>query len=292
MSPRIGTFYPSSASLTALDPHDTTGAVTDAPARPPTPQEAAAIIVARDAPAGLEALLLQRHPKSRFSPGAFAFPGGRLEAADAGPGIEARCRDLGRSEAARRLRDVRPAERAIGFWVTALRELFEEAGMLLAYGPDARPLSAASLEGFRDQRARCREESVTFGRLLADRGLTLATDRVGYWAHWITPEERPIRYDTRFFVAPTWADQVVEPDGLEMVAARWIRPSDALAGHTAGDLVLPLPTQRILASLSEHAGVAGLLSAAEGRDIRSIRPRIIRDAGGERVLLPEDPDWF
>ena len=77
-----------------------------------------------------------------------------------------------------------------------------------------------------------------------------------------------------------------------MVASRWVEPDDALARHGAGELVLPLPTQRILASLSEHGDVAALLAAVDGRDIRSIRPRIIRDASGERILLPEDPDWF
>jgi hypothetical protein len=77
-----------------------------------------------------------------------------------------------------------------------------------------------------------------------------------------------------------------------MVAARWIRPDDALARHEAQELVLPLPTQRILASLSEHGGADAMVAAAGGRDIRSIRPRIVRDASGERVLLPEDPDWF
>jgi 8-oxo-dGTP pyrophosphatase MutT (NUDIX family) len=277
--------------LTLSDPRDTTGLVS-APTRPPTPQEAAAIIVARDVSRGVEVLLLQRHPESRFSPGAFAFPGGRLEAADAAPGIEARCRGLARPDAARRLRDVTPPERAIGFWVTALRELFEEAGMLLADGPDARPLGRASLGDLRAQRTRSREDSAAFGRLLTERDLMLATDRVGYWAHWITPEERPIRYDTRFFVAAAWADQVADPDGLEMVAARWIRPNDALAGHAAEEFMLPLPTQRILASLSEYADVGAILAAAGGRDIRSIRPRIIRDAAGERVLLPDDPDWF
>src|SRR5262245_24852570 len=259
MSARTRSFYPSFAPLTLANHRDTTGVVSFAPARPPTAQEAASIIVARDAVAGLEVLLLQRHPKSRFSPGAFAFPGGRLEAADAAPGIEARCRGLGRGEAAKQLPDVKPPERAIGFWVTALRELFEEAGMLLAYGPDARPLSAVSLEDLRAQRTRSREDSAAFGQLLAERRLALATDRVGYWAHWITPEERPIRYDTRFFVAAAWADQIAEPDGLEMVDARWIRPADALASHAVGELVLPLPTQRILASLAEHGDVGAIL---------------------------------
>ena len=78
-----------------------------------------------------------------------------------------------------------------------------------------------------------------------------------------------------------------------MVAARWIRPDDALASHRARELVLPLPTQRILASLSDHRDVDALLAAARGREVRPVRPRIVRDAsGGERILLPQDPGWF
>lgn len=250
------------------------------------------MILTRDAPAGLEVLLLQRHPDSRFSPGAFAFPGGRVEAADAGAGIETRCRGLGRAEAARHLVDVEPAERAIGFWVAALREAFEEAGILLAYASDARPVDAVTLGDVRGLRVRCREDSAAFGRLLADRDLVLATDHVAYWAHWITPEERPIRYDTRFFVAAAWPDQTPEPDGFEMVAARWIEPYDALARHQAGEFVLPLPTQRILASLSDHHDVRAVLAAAREREIRPIRPRIVRDGSAERILLPHEPGWF
>src|SRR5262249_34439184 len=146
------------------------------------PQEAAAIILARHAPGGFEVLLLQRHPKSRFSPGAFAFPGGRVERADAAPGIETRCRGLARLDAARQLPDVEPPERAIGFWVTALRELFEEAGMLLAFGPDAQPVSAVSLEEARTQRTRYREDSATLGRPPADLDLTPACDQAPYCA--------------------------------------------------------------------------------------------------------------
>ena len=256
------------------------------------PREAASVILARDASDGVEVLLLQRHPSSRFSPGAFAFPGGRVEGVDAAPGAEARCRGLDRAEAARQLADVRPPERAIGFCVAALREAFEEAGILLAYGPDARPVDASTLDEAGAHRARCREDSARFGQLLSDLGLVLATDRMAYWAHWITPEERPIRYDTRFFVATAPRDQVPDPDGHEMVAAYWTAPERALARHRAGELVLPLPTQRILATLSEHRDVDTLLAAARGREIRPVRPRIVRDAAGERILLPDDPGWF
>ena len=116
-------------ALTVLGRRDTTGAVQDAPSRPPTPREAASLILVRDVPDGLEVLLLQRHPESRFSPGAYAFPGGRVEPSDAAADMEARCRGLTRVEAARHLPGVEPPERAIGFWVAALREAFEEAGI-------------------------------------------------------------------------------------------------------------------------------------------------------------------
>lgn len=278
--------------LTAIDRRDTTGAVQDAPSRPPAPREAASLILVRDLPDGLEVLLLQRHPESRFAPGAYAFPGGRVELTDPAADMEARCRGLTRAEAARQLPGVEPRERAIGFWVAALREAFEEAGILLAYGPDEGPVSAASLTEARTRRSECRQDSTVFARLLADLRLALATGRTAYWAHWITPEERPIRYDTRFFVAPAWPDQVAEPDGVEMVTARWMRPEEALASHRARGVVLPLPTQGILASLAEHRSSDALLQAARGREIRPVRPRIVRDAGGERVLLPHDPGWF
>jgi hypothetical protein len=85
---------------------------------------------------------------------------------------------------------------------------------------------------------------------------------------------------------------VPEPDGVEMVAARWMRPEEALASHRERGLVLPLPTQGILTSLAEHRDAEALLQAARGREVRPVRPRIVRDAGGERVLLPHDPGWF
>ena len=266
--------------------------MSDSSARPATPREAASVILARDAPGGVEVLLLQRHPESRFSPGAFAFPGGRLEAADSAPGVERWCGDLDRAEAARQLPDVTPPDRAIGFWVAALREAFEEAGILLAYGPDRRLVEAPTLDEARAHRAACREDSARFGPILADLEVVLATDRVAYWAHWITPEERPIRYDTRFFVAAEPPGQIPEPDGHEMVAARWIAPDAALDRHHSRELALPVPTQRILAGLAEHPDVRALLAAARGREIRPVRPRVVREAGGERILLPDDPGWY
>jgi hypothetical protein len=128
--------------------------------------------------------------------------------------------------------------------------------------------------------------------MLREAGLTLAADRMAYYAHWITPEERPVRYDTRFFVAAAFDGVEPEPEGVEIVGWRWLGPADALAGHEAGMLTLPFPTRRVLAEIAAHPRVAALLAASRTREIHPIRPRIVLSAGGERFLLPGDPGYF
>jgi 8-oxo-dGTP pyrophosphatase MutT (NUDIX family) len=261
---------------------------------PVVARDAATVILARDGEAGVEVLLLERHRQSRMAPGAFAFPGGRVEADDAAPEWEPLCQGLAASEAAILLPDVGPPARALGFWVAALREAFEEAGILLARDPGGTPFGAEALgrERLAGYRARCRAEGRAFREMLVDHGLRLATDRMAYWAHWITPEERPVRYDTRFFVAAALPATVPDPDGIEVVAARWLAPAAALAHHVAGELTLPAVTQQILTSIRPHATADALLAAAPGREIRPIRPRIVVAEGRERILLPDDPGWF
>src|SRR5262249_38078656 len=244
--------------------------------------------------AGLEVLLLERHRGSRMAPGAYAFPGGRVEAADAPADAERLCRGLSAAAAAARLPDVRPPERAIGFWIAARREGFEETGLLLACDAAGRPLvtDARAAARFAEHRRRCRADSRFFRTMLLEEALRLATDRMAYWAHWITPEERPVRYDTRFFVAAAFPDGAPEPDGVEVVGYRWLTPAAAVAQHRAGDLTLPGVTQQILASVGNSASVAALLAAAPAREIRAIRPRIVWADGKEKILLPDDPGWF
>jgi 8-oxo-dGTP pyrophosphatase MutT (NUDIX family) len=226
-----------------------------------------------------------------MSPGAFAFPGGRVEASDAHPDAERLCRGLTAAEAAARLSDVTPPERAIGFWIAALREAFEEVGLLLAYERDGGSVVLDAPRRLAD-RERCRAAGGGFGAMLLAQGRMLATDRMAYWAHWITPEERPIRYDTRFFVAAAFPQGTPEPDGVEVVACRWLTPEAALAHHAAGELALPMVTQEVLSSIAPHPTVAALLAAAPSRAIRPIRARIVVVEGRERILLPEDPGWY
>jgi 8-oxo-dGTP pyrophosphatase MutT (NUDIX family) len=256
-------------------------------------REAATVVLARDGARGVEVLLLERHQGNKMAPGAFAFPGGRVETDDAAPDWEPFCRGLTAGGAAARLPDVVPPARALGFWVAALREAFEEAGILLAWAPDGRPFDAAALGPAREaSRARCRTGGGALRALLAERGLALATDRMAYWAHWITPEERPVRYDTRFFVAVAPPGVVAAPDDVEVVGARWLPPGEALALQRAGHLVLPAVTREILASVASFSSAAALLEGAAARDIRAIRPRIVLAEGRERILLPGDPGYF
>lgn len=239
-------------------------------------------------------LLLERHRASRFAPGAFAFPGGGVEATDAWSDAERWCRGLTAAAAAGVLGDVAPPARALGFWVAALREAFEETGVLLAYGPGGVPFAPdeGGRERLRAARARVRQAGGGFAGLLASEGLTLATDRMVYYARWITPEERPIRYDARFFLAAAFDGLVAEPDGIEAVACRWLTPEHALAQHRARELALPFPTQAILRSLVGRPTVAALLEGARGREVRPVRPRVVVVDGQERVLLPGDPGYF
>jgi 8-oxo-dGTP pyrophosphatase MutT (NUDIX family) len=255
---------------------------------------AATVALARDGEAGLEVLLLERHRASRFAPGAFAFPGGRVESADAPPGAERFCRGLTTAAAARTLRDAEPPGQAIGYWIGVLRELFEETGLLLAYGPDGEPFvpDAVARALVAHHRARSRAMPGAFIEMLAEEGLSLATDRLVYYAHWITPEERPIRYDARFFVAGAPAGAAPEPDGREMVGHRWLGPEAAIERSRAGEISLLFVTQAILRSMVPHRDVRALLDAARTREILPIRPRIVRAGDAERILLPGDPGYF
>lgn len=257
-------------------------------------RDAATVLLARDAPVGVEVLLLERHRASRMAPGAYAFPGGRVEPADAPPDAERFCRGLTRDGAAAALRDVAPAERAIGFWVAALREAFEETGLLLACDAAGTPLSpdGPTAERLAAHRHRCRTDPAAFRAMLLDEGWDLATDRMAYWAHWITPEERPVRYDTRFFVAAAFAGAAPAPDNLEVVGFRWLTVAGALAQHSAGAITVPMVTQQILGSIAGYPTVNAILAAAPAREIHAVRPRILQREGKERILLPDDPGWF
>ena len=219
----------------------------------PVAFDAATVIIARESEPvgrGVEILLIARHPASRFAAGEYVFPGGRVEPEDAAPGIEAVCAGLSREEAARRLADQNAPDRALGFWVGAIREVFEEVGLLFAYGSDGALLRLDRGRLVRLQQA-YGGNARSFSDLIRGEGLRLAADRLYYYAHWITPEERKLRFATRFFVAEAPEAQGVLLDTRESTEFRWLSPQDALAENGRGHLPLHFPTIRILRELRE-----------------------------------------
>lgn len=240
---------------------------------------AASLILLRDSADGPEVLLVKRGPGGDF-PGLHVFPGGLVDAADGDPRLRRRSRL--HADAANALlahTDALPA------FLAALRETLEETGLL----PGSDEVDADTRVQWQETLHR---RSADFATVLGDHPLRLATDSLGYFSHWITPEGIPRRYDTRFFVTRMPAAQQVRVDGRETVQADWFRPADALAAHERGDIGLIFPTIRNLAALAGYASVDALLAETlVPRSVPAMLPRLLNTAAGVKLLLPGDDGY-
>jgi len=268
----------------------------------PTPvaaRDAATIMLVRDALAdggpALEVCMLRRHLDSDFVGGAYVFPGGKVDDEDRTAAAEEACASRSDAEASAML-GVEAG--GLAFWVAALRECFEEAGVLLAYqgegvGDDAVVASdPATLARLAAVRAALNAGEIPFLEACRQAGLRLATDRVHYFSHWITPEPAPKRYDTRFFVAALPAGQVPVHDDHETVDTVWVRPADALARAKAGEFDLIFPTMKNLEAIARFETSGALLAAAAAVErVPTVLPRVVVDDRGFRILLPGDPGY-
>ena len=253
-------------------------------------------MLVRDAPeaesdgGSLEVLMVRRNLASDFVGGVFVFPGGAVDLLDGGP--EAEAISFGRSDAeASTLLGVPSG--GLAYWVAALRETFEEAGLLLAERPGGPTLLAGNPEEearFKAARAAVNAGTRRFLDLCRDEELRLSVGDVHDVAHWITPEGPPRRYDTRFFVAAAPPGQKAAHYAGEMMAEEWISPQRALRGHRAGRFELISPTIRNLQAISRFATSGELLVAAEvaSRAVPTIEPRLVADGNGVRIVLPGD----
>ena len=259
---------------------------------PVTPVPAATLVLLRSRSAGaFEVLLIRRHSASKFAAGDFVFPGGKIETSDGADDAAAWCRSLDAAHAARRLDLASPPAAALGHWVGVIRETFEEVGILLAYAPDGRPVR---VDGGRyaDYRRACQADHRTFWAMLRAERLTLATDTLVYFAHWITPEIQPLRFDTRFFAAPMPEGQEAVADEREITEVRWLAPREAIDANARGQLSLRNPTVKNLELFDGAPTAAAALERLNGRDVRTILPRVIIEGDKRRVLLPGEPGYF
>ena len=221
-----------------------------------TIRDAATVILLRDTDAGVETLLLRRSRGASFMASAFVFPGGGVDAGE-------------RNE------------------VAALRELFEEAGVLIAVDAAGVPATAAQAVAIRT-RVVAGEPATA---VLAEAGLSWATDTLHPWSHWITPSVEPKRFSATFWVARLPAGQQPAFDATETVEQRWTTCADALAN--VGELRLPPPQIRTLYEMLSFDSVADVMTAALHRALApaSILPRTAAHPRGLCLLLPWDPQY-
>jgi 8-oxo-dGTP pyrophosphatase MutT (NUDIX family) len=256
----------------------------------PAIRDAATVMLVRDAAEGMEVFMLRRNLNSDFVGGAYVFPGGAVDPADRHADLEPLCSGRTDAEASSLLT---VGEGGLAYWVAAIRECFEEAGVLLAYGPDGTILSLADpqiAERFEAHREAVYAGSRRLVELCGEEGLALAADRIHYFSHWITPVGPPRRYDTRFFVAQAPPEQVPLEDQRETVASLWVRPLDARARHERGELDMIFPTIRNLEAIGRFDSTAALLEAAAAiESVPTILPRVVADGDGMRIVLPGDP---
>ncbi len=252
-------------------------------------RDAATVMLVRDGAEGLEVFMLRRNLNSDFVGGAYVFPGGAVDPADGGAEVEQWC--AGRSDGdASSMLEVESG--GLAFWVAAIREAFEEAGLLLAVGADNSPLRF-DVEGvnerFVEHRRAVDDGEMSMAQLCELEALTLRVDQMGYFSRWVTPLGAPRRYDTRFFVAHPPEGQVPIHDDVEVIANLWIRPSVALERHAARDFELIFPTVRSLEALTQFERADDVVRHAHSMSrIDAIVPRIEDHGSGLRIVLPND----
>lgn len=259
------------------------------------PRDASTVILIRESDA-LEVLLVRRHSKSAFMGGAYVFPGGKLDEADRSERVLAHVSAKERARF-RTAVDETPGVAlseadAVGLAVAAARELFEEAGVLLARRDgEIVAVDDSDRTVWIDWQRRVHEGGASFIDMIDEEGLELALDALTYWAHWVTPSAERRRFDARFFLARMPEGQTPLLDQKEAVELRWLTPTAALSAHREGEIFLPPPTLRNLEDFGAHTSVSALLEMAENRAVAAILPKLTLDGERIAILLPWDPEY-
>jgi 8-oxo-dGTP pyrophosphatase MutT (NUDIX family) len=257
-------------------------------AEPAAARPASTILLLRDSagPDGkgeIEVFMMVRHYEIDFNSGALVFPGGSVDKGDqdaiskpelygGGDGLD---------------------EEAISFRIAAIRETFEESGILLARPSGSKGLIDAKRvsEIEAASRAALCEGKTTFLKILTDNGMLPALDELVPYAHWITPEGMPKRFDTWFFLAAAPPEQAGAHDGKESTDSIWVSPREALAGGESGRFKLPFPTTRNLIKLGKHRTVRDALEDARQGKIVTVMPVMTRLNGGRQLRIPADAGY-
>jgi 8-oxo-dGTP pyrophosphatase MutT (NUDIX family) len=246
---------------------------------PARPSPSATLILARQHIAEIEVYLLRRSAASKFMPGTYVFPGGNLEPEDMDAAFWQDYVDLPMDQLARALDG--EVGQMLPFAVAAIRETWEEAGLLLA----------TPVQGFTGPE-HVAKSGTPFTRRIQDGGLGLSISKLGRWHHWVTPELMPRRFDTFFFVAPVGQNQRCRPDNHETVHGTWVTPRKALTENDQGTLPLSPPTLVTLHQMLPFADLDTLMAEAQSRSWPApIMPRLWPLDNSALIIEPWDPDY-
>ena len=240
----------------------------------------ATILMLRDGADGLEVFMVVRHHQIDFASGALVFPGGKADEADFDPGLDAYL------DGAMAAADMKAIQ------VASIREAFEECGVLLARPEGSDALISgerlAELEPYRDK---LHKGELTILDFLKQEQLRLACDTLVHFAHWVTPEMMPKRFDTHFFLAAAPADHLAIHDGHESVDSVWITPADAVADAQAGKRTVIFPTLRNVEKLGTSATVAEAMGAAANSTPIMVLPWMDKRDDGTYLCIPVEAGY-
>jgi 8-oxo-dGTP pyrophosphatase MutT (NUDIX family) len=252
------------------------------------PRAAATVLTLRDAPNGYEILMVRRNVRSEFMGGVYVFPGGGLDDDDHAAPVFG----MDDERASARLGLVNGG---LGYYVAALRELFEEAGLLVVCDTQGHEVlydDAAQRARLDAYRASLNAHETTLSEVLSAEGVCLDLRQIEYLAHWITPIGPPRRYDTRFFVVRAPEGQRASHDQSETTDMQWLRPDEALLAHERGEIQMVMPTIRNLQAIAGHSSVQEVLAfAASQEGIVAMLPRAVHRDGEVVVLFPGDEGY-
>jgi len=257
-------------------------------AQPVAALPASTILLLRDGAETLEVFMVERHHKIDFAEGALVFPGGKIEESDGDPALAAHCRAAEGVDAEALSRD------EFAVHVGAIRETFEECGVLLArsVGSDALVDGARLASIAERQREALHADRLTMLEFVRSEKLELAFDLLIPFAHWVTPEFMPKRFDTHFFLVHAPEDQLAVHDGSESVDSLWTTIPNALDLEKSGRRTIIFPTLENVKKLGRSSSVAQALASARADKIVTVRPRVTKDPDGTLMMeLPEEAGY-